>query len=374
MKEIYLDNAATTRMSERALETLVECERNNYGNASSLHRTGQHAAAVTEEARDIIADAIGASPDEIYFTSGATEATNLALRGFVKASGSNNVKLLTDEAEHPSVVNTASYMKENGAEVILSEVGSDGLPVIDWDRAEGDNLLASFMHTNNETGTVYPVREIAERVHSLGGIFHCDAVQALGKAPVNVRELGIDMLSASAHKFHGPKGVGFLYVRKGIRLSGIVFGGEQERYLRPGTVNSPSIRAMAEALRECTERMEEDQPRIRLLRDRLAEEIVKISPGIRVNGSPEHRNSCTLNCSFPGVAPDRFLYALDAEGLRVSAGSACSAGSLEISHVIRAMGLEGYGAPIRFSLSRYTTPEEIDEAAEIVKKAYERLL
>ena len=375
MKEIYLDNAATTIMSEKALDAMEECMRECWANPSSLHLSGQRAAAKVEEARDIIAEVIGAFPDEIIFTSGATESNNLAIRGYVSSYGAG---LVTQETEHPSVINTAKYLIGQGTDVRVIPVDENGMPAEDFgtviESFRGSPVLVSVMHTNNETGTLLPVKDIADTVHALGGAFHCDAVQALGKVPLDVKRLGTDMLSASAHKFHGPKGTGFLYVKSGISLKGITMGGEQERSLRPGTVNTPAIWAMAAALREAADEMERASGRMKRLKEMLKTSLSESIPGIHVNGAGGETNCCTLNVSFPGVGADMLLFALDREGLRVSAGSACSAGSLEISHVIRAMGAEKYGAPIRYSLSRYTTEEEILCAARITAEVYNRLL
>ncbi|MBO4359706.1 MAG: cysteine desulfurase [Eubacteriaceae bacterium] len=377
MDEIYLDNAATTAMSPAALQAMTECMRECFGNPSSLHMAGQRAASRLEEARDIIAEAIGASADEIFFTSGATESNNLALRGFVLSNGAGNVRLVTQATEHPSVLNTANYLRQEGIDVTVLPVDENGMIVSEPDEAlfsgDGRTVLLSVMHTNNETGAVFPVEKLAEAARRNGGIYHCDAVQAVGKAPIDAAGTGIDMLSASAHKFHGPKGTGFLYVRKGIDLRNVTFGGEQERSLRPGTVNAPAIWAMAVALRECVSGMEENSERMRTLKALLKRSLAEKCPGIHVNAEGAPANDCTLSVSFPGVGADMLLYGLDREGLRVSAGSACSAGSLEISHVIKAMGAEKYGAPIRFSLSRFTTEEEVMRAAETVSSVFGRL-
>ena len=374
MKEIYLDNAATTAMSEKAIEAANECMRECWGNPSSLHLAGQKAASRVEEARDIIAEVIGASPDEIIFTSGATESNNLAIRGYVSSYGA---AFVTQQTEHPSVLNTAEYLRRQGTKVCVLPVDGDGMLSEDigqvLDRLDPGAALVSVMHTNNETGAVFPAEELARTVHTRGGTYHCDAVQALGKVPVNVGRQGIDMLSASAHKFHGPKGAGFLYVRRGISLEGITFGGGQERSLRPGTVNTPAVWAMAVALREAADEMADASERMTRLKELLKNALAESCPDIRVNASGGRTNCCTLNVSFPGVGADMLLYALDREGLRVSAGSACSAGSLEISHVIKAMGAEKYGAPIRYSLSRYTTEEEVLSAARITAEVYARL-
>ena len=377
MDEIYLDNAATTRMSDAAVEAMNECMRLYWGNASSLHMSGQRAASRVEEARDIIAETIGASADEIIFTSGATESNNLALRGYAEHIGMENLRIMTQATEHPSVINTVDHLSALGSEVTILPVDGNGMISGNLEgllsSCDSKPALVSIMHTNNETGAVFPTKTISDAVHDCGGVYHCDAVQALGKVPVDVKALGIDMLSASAHKFHGPKGVGFLYVRKGIELANVSFGGEQERSLRPGTTDAPAIYSMAVALRECVNEMESASIRMRMLKEKLKNALMEKCEGIHINAAGARTNDCTLSVSFPGIRADRLLYALDREGLRVSAGSACSAGSLEISHVIKAMGAESCGAPVRFSLSRYTTEEEIGEAVRIVCSVLERL-
>lgn len=371
MESIYLDNAATTKICEEALNEFIKCENEFYANASSLHSRGQKAAAKVEEARDIIAYNIGASPDEIYFTCGATEGNNICLRGYADAN-KENFSIITSEVEHPAVLNTVKYLSERNHRVDYLRVNDNcevSLDELEVALSLGEKPLVSIMHTNNEVGTINPVEKIAEAVHRYGGVYHCDAVQAMGKIKINVKDLGIDMLSSSAHKFHGPRGVGFIYIKKGIKVNNVTFGGSQERGMRPGTVNTSAISAMAKAL-EVSQGKEND---ILSLQNMLIENIKKEIPCARLNAEEADRIPCIVNFSFPGVDFDKMLYALDREGLCVSAGSACSAGSLEISHVIKAMGAERYGAAVRYSLSRFTSPEEIDKAVKITKEVYNKL-
>lgn len=372
MENIYLDNAATTKICEEALNEFVECENNYYANSSSLHEKGQKTAGKLEEARDEIALLIGASPDEIYFTCGATESNNICLRGYAQAKD-KNLHIITTEVEHPAVLNTAKDLEAQGYKVTYLSVDENcniSLDELKNALSECENSFVSIMHTNNEVGVINPIDEIARLVHEYGGVYHCDAVQAMGKLPIDVKKSEIDMLSASAHKFHGPKGIGFMYIRKGIKLNPIIFGGEQERDMRPGTVNTSAISAMATALKKAYS----DNSDIKSLQDRLIEGIKNNIPNARLNAENANRIYCIVNFAFPKVTPDQMLYALDRQGLCVSAGSACSAGSLEISHVIKAMGADKYGAPVRFSLSRFTTEDEIDRAVEITKKVYNKLL
>ncbi len=373
MNTIYFDNAATSKICDEALNELIECEREYYANASSLHLSGQRAAAVTENARDTIASLIGAEPDEIYFTSGATEGNNILIKGAVAASVFEKPHVITSVTEHPAVVNTCRNLAQKGlCELTLLGVDENGKtsPEELAESFRESTALVSLMFANNEVGVINPVKSIAALAHSNGALYHCDAVQAVGKVPINVKEAGMDMLTSSAHKFCGPKGIGFMYIRRGVKITPTVFGGEQERELRPGTINTPAISAMAVALKTVCEHMEEESQRIKSLRDMLCALIVEKLPNVHVNAGEGERVAGILNVSFPGVSADKMLYTLDGMGLRASAGSACSSGSLEISPVIKAMNAEAYGAPIRFSLGRFNTEEEVATAAAIVEKAY----
>ncbi len=375
MNTIYFDNAATTRICEEALAELIECENIYYANASSLHQSAQQADAKIENARDIISSQIGAYADEIIFTSGATESNNALIRGVVASCGVENPHIISTVVEHPSVLNTLGHLEKNGCTVTYLKVNENGMISLDeLEKAFCEStILVSVMLSNNEIGTIYPIKEISEIAHSHGALFHCDAVQAVGKIPINVKEFGVDMLSSSAHKFYGPKGVGFMYLRRGVKISPITFGGEQERKLRPGTLNTPGIFSMAAALKVSCEGMAEENKKIASLRDLLKTLLLEKIPNAHINADIENKMAGCLNVSFPDVLPDKMLYALDLQGLRVSAGSACSAGSLEISHVIRAIGAQRFGAPIRFSLGRYNTHEEVVKAAEIVQRVYNHL-
>lgn len=371
MEKIYLDNAATTKICEEALHEFIDCENNYYANASSLHMKAQKSAGKVETARDTVASLIGASPDEIYFTCGATEGNNICLKGYADAN-TENLHIITTQVEHPSVLNTVKALEGRGYRVTYLNVDENcniNLEELKEALSICDNNLVSIMHTNNEVGVINPIKEIADIVHEYGGVYHCDAVQAMGKIKINVKESGIDMLTSSAHKFHGPRGIGFMYVRKGLKINPVTNGGEQEKGMRPGTINTSAISAMAVALKKAYE----SEYDILKLRDRLIEGVKNNIPNVRINGEGAERISCIVNFAFPNVASDRMLYALDMEGLYVSAGSACSAGSLEISHVIKAMGADKYGAAIRLSLSRFTSIEEIDSAVEILTRVYNKL-
>ena len=376
MDTIYFDNAATTKICDEALDELIECEREYYANASSLHLSGQKTAAVTENARDTIASLIGAEPDEIYFTSGATEGNNILIKGAAAASGCEKPHVISSLTEHPAVINTCRNLaKKELCELTLLGVDENGrISLGEFAGSFRENTaLVSLMFANNEVGVINLVKDIAAIAHSNGALYHCDAVQAVGKVPINVKEMGMDMLTSSAHKFYGPKGIGFMYIKRGVKIVPSVFGGEQERELRPGTISTPAISAMATALKTAYEHMETETRRIKTLRDMLCQRIVQKIPEAHVNAAEGDRVAGILNVSFPGVAADKMLYTLDSMGLRVSAGSACSSGSLEISPVIRAMAAESYGAPIRFSLGRFNTEDEVLMAADIVEKAYRHL-
>ena len=337
---IYADNAATTQMSRTAVDTLVSVIRDSYGNPSSLYSTGQKAKEILEEARKTVAEVIGAQPREILFTSGGSEADNQAIRSAAVLGRRNGkMHIVSTAFEHHAVLHTLEKLKEEGFEITLLDVHEDGL--VRPEEAEAaireDTCLVSVMYANNEIGTIQPIREIGAVCRKHGVLFHTDAVQAVGHLPIDVVRDNIDLLSASAHKFHGPKGVGFLYARKGIRLTNLIEGGAQENGKRAGTENVPGIASMAAALKEASERMEQNAAKMIRNRDRLIQGLSAI-PHSALNGDAEHRLPGNVNFCFEGIEGESLLLLLDDKGIEASSGSACTSGSLDPSHVLLAIG------------------------------------
>ncbi|HSK08662.1 MAG TPA: cysteine desulfurase family protein [Vicinamibacterales bacterium] len=370
----YLDWNATTPLAPEVADAAAAALREVYGNPSSLHAAGQRARRALDEARAEVAALIGADPGEIVFTAGGTEADNLALRGAMEAAREPRRRLVVGAVEHEAVINTAAALERRGWPVTTVPVTADGLVTPEaLDERLGDEVaLVSVMLANNETGVVQPVRELAARAHARGALFHTDAVQAIAKMPVDVRALGVDLLSLTAHKFGGPKGAGALWIRRGVALSSPVAGGRQERNRRPGTENVPAIVGLGVAARLARDGPAAESVRAR--RDRLEAAILSI-PGTTINGAGAERVPNTTNASFDGIDAESLVIALDLEGIAVSAGSACSSGTLEPSHVLRAMGLPASrtrGA-VRFSLGPATTDEEIDRVVAVLPRVVRRL-
>ena len=361
---IYADNAATTRMSEAAINTMTELMKEGWGNPSSLYVHGQKAKEILEKAREDIADIIGAAPREIFFTSGGSEADNQAILS-AAAVGRKNGKMhiVSSAFEHHAVLHTLAKLEKEGFEVTLLNVHEDGL-IVPKEAAEAirdDTCLVTVMYANNEIGTIQPIREIGAVCREKGVLFHVDAVQAVGHIPVNVAKDNIDMLSASAHKFHGPKGVGFLYAKKGVRLSNLIEGGAQERGKRAGTENVPGIASMATALKEVVSKMEENMKHQTAMRDRLTAGLQMI-PHCALNGDARRRLPGNVNFCFEGIEGESLLLLLDDKGICASSGSACTSGSLDPSHVLLAIGRVhdvAHGS-LRLSIGEEITEEEVD--------------
>lgn len=374
---IYLDYNATSPVFAEVLEAMVRAQDPAIGNASSVHRYGQRARGVVDDARSAVAALIDADPDEVVFTSGGTEAINLSLRGaFDMLAPAGRKRLVVSAIEHEAVLNTAKALGTRGADVVVIQSGSDGV-VRAADLAAAitrDTALVSLMLANNEIGTIQPVAEVARHCRELGVLFHADGVQGAGKIPVSVRELGVDLLSISGHKFGGPKGVGALYVRRGTRITAQATGGRQERNRRAGTENVPGLAGLGVAARLARESLTQSES-ISQKRDRLERRILDLVSGSAVNGAGAPRVPNTTNISFEGVEAESLLIALDLEGVAVSTGSACSSGSLEPSHVLRGMGLPHSRArnSIRFSLGARTTDQEVDFVASLVPDLVARL-
>ena len=361
---IYADNAATTATSKKAIEAMLPYFNQVYGNPSSLYEVGQKAKTAIEEARERIAKVIGASPKEITFTSGGSEADNQAIISAAKLGAKKGKKHIVSTAfEHHAVLHTLKKLEKEGYEVTLLDVHRNGIvtPEQVSDAIREDTCLVTIMYANNEIGTIQPIKEIGEVCKSKGVLFHTDAVQAVGHISIDVNEQNIDMLSLSAHKFHGPKGVGVLYTRKGILLSSIIEGGGQERGKRAGTENVPAIMGMAAALEEAVAHIDENTKKLTALRDRLIAGLKKI-PYSELNGDENNRLPSNVNFCFEGIEGESLLLLLDDKGICASSGSACTSGSLDPSHVLLAIGRphEVAHGSLRLSLGEDSSEEEID--------------
>ena len=368
---IYADHAATTAMSETAIEAMTRCMREEYGNPSSLYRLGQRAKEVLEQAREEVAAVIGADPREIYFTSGGSEADNQAIRSAAlagKKKGKNHI--ISTAFEHHAVLHTLNQLKTEGFEVTLLPVHENG--VVRPEEVEAairpETALVTVMYANNEIGTIQPISEIGAVCKAHQTLFHTDAVQAVGPLAIDVKAENIDYLSASAHKFHGPKGVGFLYARKGVPLSSLINGGAQERNRRAGTENLPGIVGMAAALKETVAQRESEAARLTVLRDRLIAGLSEI-PHSALNGDAEKRLPGNVSFCFEGIEGESLLLLLDEKGISASSGSACTSGSLDPSHVLLAIGRVhdvAHGS-LRLTLGRENTPEDVEYIISAVK-------
>lgn len=373
---VYADNAATTYISDTAMNTLVDCLKNYNSNPNSLHTEGQITAEKLEESREKIAKAINAArADEIYFTSGGSEADNQALISAARGLKNKGKKhLVSLNIEHHAILHTLKKLEKEGFEVTLLKPQANGIVDINdvRDAIREDTALVSIMFANNEMGAIQPIPEIGALCKEKGVLFHTDAVQAAAHLPIDVQAMDIDMLSMSAHKFHGPKGVGVLYARKGVRLLNVIEGGAQERGKRAGTCNVPGDAAMAAALEEGVAHMEENMKKTSALRDRLIKGLSDI-PHSQLNGDPVKRLPGNVNYSFEGVEGESLLLALDAEGIRCSSGSACTSESLDPSHVLIGMGVpvEAAHGSLRFSLNEENTEEEVDYIIEKVHEIVE---
>lgn len=367
---VYADNAATTQMSENVLKAMMPLLTDIYGNPSSLHSIGQVAKEYLENARETVADCIGADPKEIYFTSGGSEADNQAIRSAAYIGARKGKKhIISSKFEHHAVLHTLDALKKEGFTVTLLDVYSNGVvkPEDVENAITDETCLVTIMTANNEIGTIQPIAEIGKICKEKGVLFHTDAVQAVGHIPVNVKDMNVDMLSVSAHKFHGPKGVGFLYARKGILLTNIIYGGAQERSKRAGTENMASIVGMATAIKEATDHLEENAAKVTAMRNRLIDGLKGIERS-RINGDLEHHPPGTLNMCFEGIEGESLLLLLDAKGICASSGSACTSGSLDPSHVLLSIGVpvEIAHGSLRLSISEYNTMEQMDHIVESV--------
>lgn len=375
-KVIYFDNNATTQVAPEVFQEIIPYLTEFYGNPSSIHRFGGQLAAKIDEARSRLADLLGAQNSEVIFTSCGTESDSSAIISALHNCPKRR-KVVISKVEHPAVLNLGKELERKGFKV--SQIPVDAKGRLDMDRAaemiDDETAIVSVMWANNETGNIYPVAELGELAHRNGALFHTDAVQAVGKIPMNLAELPIDMLSLSGHKFHAPKGVGALYVKRGVRFHPFLTGGHQEHGRRAGTENLASVIGLGKAAELAKAHIEEENTRVRALRDRLEQSILASIPSVRVNGDVEHRLPNTANISFSYIEGESILMLLDMQNICASSGSACTTGSLEPSHVLRAMGVpytDAHGS-IRFSFSRYNTEEEVDKVLEVLPPVIARL-
>lgn len=376
-KMIYLDNAATTKTAPEVVEAMLPYFTEYFGNASSVYGFAGNSKEAMTKAREIIADSLGAKSNEIYFTAGGSEADNWALKATAEAYKAKGNHIITTKIEHHAILHTAEWLEKNGFEVTYLNVDENGVVKLDeLKRAiRPETILISVMFANNEIGTIEPIREIGAIAKEHGILFHTDAVQAFGQVPINVDELNIDMLSSSGHKLNGPKGIGFLYIRKGVKIRSFVHGGAQERKRRAGTENIPGIVGYGAAVERAMSTMEERTKKEAELRDYLIDRVLKEVPYTRLNGHRTNRLPNNANFSFQFIEGESLLIMLDMEGICGSSGSACTSGSLDPSHVLLAIGLphEIAHGSLRLTLSDETTKEDIDYVVEKVKEIVARL-
>lgn len=375
-KTVYADNAGTTEMSKTALKAMMPFLEENFGNPSGAYSIGRTARRALEEARATVALAIGAEPNEIFFTGGGTEADNWAIRGIAEARASRGKHIISSSIEHHAVIRTCDYLKKLGYDITYLPVDTFGrISPDDLKSAlRNDTILVSIMAANNEIGTIQPIKELAAITRERGVLFHSDAVQAVGHVPVSVKDIGVDMMSIAAHKFRGPKGVGALYIRKGVSPSALIYGGGQEKKHRGGTENVAGVVGMAAALEEAVRDMGRNMTKVSKMRDRLISELLKI-PYTRLTGDPVNRLPGTASFVFDCIEGESLVLLLDREGICASSGSACSTGSLDPSHVLTAIGLppDVVHGSLRLSINECTTDEDIEYILEKVPPVVEKL-
>lgn len=374
---VYFDHAATTPCDKRVVDAMIPYFTNEFGNADSQHFYGRETAKGIADARQIIADIINCKPNELYFTASGTEADNWAIKGTALARKNKGNHVIISAIEHHAILTSAEWLEKHGFRVTLLPPDSTGIiNVSELEKVIDDQtILVSVMYVNNEVGTIQPVKELAKVAHDHGAIFHTDCVQAMPYLKIDVKELGADMITMSGHKFYGPKGVGALYIRNGLKIDKLVSGGGQERAQRGGTSNTPAIVGMAKALQICEAEMQQNNEYISTLRDHFVERVLAEIPYVRFNGNFQHRVPSIANFSFEFVEGEGILMLMDFAGIAVSSGSACSSGSLDPSHVLLAMGvpIEVSHGSIRFSFGKHNTMEEVDYAVDKLKETIERL-
>lgn len=376
-KQIYFDHAATTPVDERVLKKMLPYFTENFGNPNSQHAFGRNSVKAVDEARDGIAKIINAKPSEIYFTSGGTEGDNWALRGVAHAYKDKGRHIIISPIEHAAMITTAKVLEREGFEISFMKVDGEGF--VDLEHLKSivrkDTIFIGCMLANNEVGTIEPIKEIAKIAKSVGAVCFTDAVQAAGVLKIDVKDLGVDLMSMSSHKIYGPKGVGALYIRNGVKVESILTGGHQERMKRGGTTNVPGVVGFYEAFKIADEETEKNFKYVSSLRDRFIDRVLAEVPFVKLNGPRENRLPANADFSFKFIEGESILFSLDLAGIAVSSGSACSSGSLEPSHVLLALGLpdELAHGSIRFSFGKHNTTEEVDYAVETIKSAVQRL-
>ncbi len=373
---IYMDHNATTPVDKKVLESMIPYFSEKYGNPSSIYRLAKECDLAKEKAREKVANLIGAEPNETFFTSGGTESDNLAIKGVCFANKERGNHIITSKIEHHAVLNTCKWLEKNGFKVSYIEVDKYGIVNLDElkNAITNKTILISIMYANNEVGTIEPIADIANIAKTLDIYFHTDAVQSVGKIPINVKDLGIDLLSLSAHKLYGPKGVGAIYIKKGTRINPILHGGHHEKNKRAGTENVPGIVGLGVACEVASEEIKKSK-NIKTLRDKLENGLLERINDIKINGHPDKRLDGTLNLCVKYVEGEGMLLHLDYNGIAASSGSACTSGSLEPSHVLTAMGLspEVAHGSLRFSLGKENTEEEVNKVLEVLPPIVEKL-
>ena len=376
-RKIYFDHAATTPVCKEALEKMLPYFTEIYGNPNSQHAYGRESAKAVDEARDSIAKIINAKPSEVYFTAGGTESDNWALRGVANANKNKGKHIIISPIEHAAMLVTAKALEKNGFEIEFMKVDSEGL--VDLEHLKSivrkDTIFVGCMLANNEVGTIEPIKEIAQIAHSVGAVCFTDAVQAAGVLKIDVKDLGVDIMSMSSHKIYGPKGVGALYIRNGVKVESILTGGHQERMKRGGTTNVPAIVGFAKAFEIANDELDKNFAYVSSLRDHFIDRVLAEVPFVKLNGPRKNRLPANADFSFKFIEGESILFSLDLAGICVSSGSACSSGSLEPSHVLLSLGLpeELAHGSIRFSFGKHNTIEEVDYAVETIKSAVKRL-
>jgi len=374
---IYMDHSATSPVDPEVFEAMKPYFQEEFGNASTLYKLGRDGKRAMENARAQVASIIGAEPKDVIFTSGGTESDNIAIKGIAYKLKNKGRHIITSNIEHPAVHETCNYLEKNGFEVTYVPVGTDGLLKASdvEDAIRDDTILITVMHANNEIGTIQPIAEIGKIAHEKGVLFHTDAVQSVGKIPVDVNALNVDLLSISSHKLYGPKGIGALYIKKGVRLEPIIHGGGHERGLRPGTENVPAIVGFGKACQLAEENLEEESARLIRLRDKLVDAVLEQNEEAYLNGDREKRLPGNANFRFTGIEGESLILHLDSKGIAASTGSACSSTKLEPSQVLMAIGLEEVEAhgSLRISLGRENTEEDIDHAITSIKEVVDTL-
>ena len=373
----YMDHSATSPVNPEVLEEMLPYFNQSFGNASTLYALGREARTAMENARKQVASLIGAQPEEIYFTSGGTESDNMAIKGVVSKLKNKGNHIITSSIEHPAVLETCKYLEKEGYKVTYLPVYEDGIvKVSDVEEAiTSETILITVMHANNEIGTIQPVAEIGALAREKGIYFHTDAVQSVGKIPVNVEDMNVDLLSISSHKLYGPKGIGALYIRKGVRIQPLIHGGGHERGMRPGTENIPGIVGLGKACQIAEENLEKNMEYVSSLRDQLIEGVLGKIEQSYLNGHPTKRLPNNANFRFTGIEGESLVLQLDAKGINASTGSACSSKKLEPSHVLMAIGLKEVDAhgSLRISLGTENTPQDIDYTIDAIEEVVERL-